>query len=154
MSLRSDIDLLVPAFAERVRAVLLELRGQGFSPVLHETLRSKERAQKLVADGKSKARGGLSMHCYGCACDIICGAHGWKCRKAHCPFFEELGAAYERHGLVWGGNWDRDDRAGEDGENDLPHGQAIPLRLQNAVRNMDEADIPTFIHRHLNGQAA
>lgn len=150
----SDIDLLVPAFRERLEATLKALRGQGYKPKVHETLRSIERAKALVEQGKSKVRGGLSMHCYGVAADVICLNHGWQCRKHHCRFFETYGACAEDNGLTWGGNWDRDDRAGEDGENDLPHTQAIPAkpsRLQDKIRAMNADHVDAFVRSYFSG---
>lgn len=146
MSRLSDLDLLVPAFKERLLLVLHELRGQGYSPVVHETMRSMERAQKLVAEGKSKAKGGLSMHCFGLAADVICGAHGWKCKANDCPFFAELGLAAERRGLTWGGRWRT--------LVDEPHVQAVPVRLQNDVRAMPAEQLDGYVRRLLSGQAA
>lgn len=133
-AVESRVDLLVPAFREKLQSTLINLVGQGFSPRVHETYRSLERAKALVAAGRSKARGGMSMHCYGVAADVICGAHQWECRRHFCRFFETLGDCAEDNGLTWGGNWDRDVKPGEKGEDDRPHVQLPPLRLQNLVR--------------------
>jgi hypothetical protein len=154
MKVESNVDLLVPAFREKLAATMKSLVGQGYKPRVHETLRSLERAKMLVATGKSKARGGLSMHCYGVAADVICMDHGWECRKNHCRFFETLGACAEDNGLTWGGNWDRDERAGEDGENDLPHVQAVPAkpsRFQDKIRAMNANHVDTFLRSYYSG---
>lgn len=148
----SDTDLLVPAFRERLAGVLKALVGQGFRPVVHETMRSHERALEMVAKGRSKARGGLSMHCYGVAADVICGEHQWQCRKHHCRFFEALRDQAEDMGLTSGGNWDRDERAGEAGENDLPHVQLPPLRLQDKVRACAPEHLDTLCRAILTGE--
>ena len=122
MTLLSDTDLLVPAFAERLSASLRALRGQGYQPVVHETLRSFERAEALAKAGRGTP---LSMHCYGLAADVVCGDHHWDCRRHHWAFFDTMGACAEDVGLTWGGRWRRED---------LPHIQAVPVRLQESVR--------------------
>jgi peptidoglycan L-alanyl-D-glutamate endopeptidase CwlK len=142
----SDPGLLVPAFRERVEATIKALRGQGYSVILFETLRSKLRAQQLVAAGKSKAKGGLSMHCYGIAADVICGRHQWDCRRHHCRFFEDYGLQAEDMGLIWGGRWTS--------LVDLPHVQAVPLKLQDRVRAMPEGELDAFVRGVLAGKAA
>jgi hypothetical protein len=147
----SDVALLLPAYRERLDGALKSLRGQGFKPVVHETKRSRERAQEMVDKGLSKARGGLSMHCYLLASDVICGDHGWQCARHGCKFFETYGACVEDAGLVWGGNWDEDERAGEKGEHDLPHNQAIPIRLQNKVRAMAPELLNDFLLAYYAG---
>jgi len=138
MSVVSDVGLLVPAFRDRLRAVLIALRGQGYKPRVFETWRSPERAAALVDKGASKAKGGLSMHCYGCAADVICLDHGWDCHKAKpvCKFFSALCLAAQDEGLTSGANWDGDKLIGERGENDLPHIQGVPATraFQDAVR--------------------
>lgn len=143
----SDLMLLKPVFRKKVRGVLDAMRGQGFKPLVWETYRSLERSRMLQARGVSKARGGYSMHCYGIAVDIICMDHMWQCRKHHCKFFETLGKNYEDQGITWGGNWDRDQRAGEDGENDLPHGQLVPAtpKAQDAIRAMTPEELDAFV---------
>jgi hypothetical protein len=154
MSRQSNVELLVPALRERLGSVLAALTARGFDPLVWETLRSKERALEMVAKGASKARGGLSMHCYGCACDVVCSKHMWSCRKHGCRFFQNLGELAEDAGLCWGGNWDRDDRAGEEGEHDLPHVQAVPAtaKHQNAIRRMKPELIDTYVRAVLAGE--
>jgi peptidoglycan L-alanyl-D-glutamate endopeptidase CwlK len=144
LSRLSDTGLLVPAFRERLERALLVVRGQGYSPVVIETLRSRDRAAELVKTGKSMAKDGLSMHCYGVAADIICGDHQWDCRRHQCAFFDVLGAAAEDAGLTWGGRW----------KNlvDLPHIQAVPVRLQKAIREMDQPKIDDFVRQVLGGR--
>lgn len=132
----SDPGLLQPAFWERLAPVLKALRGQGFKPYLFETMRSTDRALELVAKGKSKAKGGLSMHCFGLAADVICYEHQWDCARNHCAFFTTYGTAVEDAGLVWGGRWPT--------IVDLPHCQAVQIKHQNAVRKMKPEMINDF----------
>lgn len=133
---QSDTALLVPAFWERLEPALRELRGQGFHPVVHETLRSLARSEALVAAGKSKSVG-PSMHCYGLAADVVCGVHGYDCKRHCCPFFNEYGIAVERHRLTWGGRWKT--------LVDSPHCQAIPVALQNKARAMPADQLDAFV---------
>lgn len=146
---QSSITLLHPLFRVKIERVLAAMKGQGYKPVLWETYRTLERSRMLQARGVSKARGGYSMHCYGIAADIICMDHMWKCRKHHCQFFDALGKNYEDQGITWGGNWDRDQRAGEDGENDLPHGQLVPARpaIQDQVRKLSKEALDIYLVR-------
>ena len=141
---QSDTGLLVHAFRERLERALLVVRGQGYRPMVFETLRSRDRAQELVKSGKSMAKDGLSMHCYGVAADVICGDHQWDCRRHQCAFFDALGTAAEDAGLTWGGRW----------RNlvDLPHVQAVPVRCQKAIREMDQPLVDAFVRRVLAGQ--
>lgn len=148
----SDTKFLVPAYWAKLQPALAELEAQGYAYIIWETLRSRRRALEMVADKKSKARGGFSMHCLGLACDVVCKLHKWDCHKHGCGFYQAYGAIVEKHGLVWGGNWDRDDRAGEEGEFDLVHNQAIPIgRMQDRVREMPEQHIPTFLESYYAG---
>lgn len=140
----SDLGLLVPSFRERVEAVLKAVRGQGYKPLVWETLRSRERAVELVLRGKSKAKGGLSMHCYGVAVDVVCLDHKWDCRRHHCGFFEALGVQAEDLGLTWGGRWPK--------LVDMPHLQVCPLRLQDKIRECASEHLDTLCRAILAGE--
>jgi len=140
----SDIGRLVPAFETRVLSVLGALKGQGYKPTLHETYRDPARAAALVAAGKSKARGGLSMHCYGCAADVICGDHQWDCARHHCKFFDALGAQAEDMLLTWGGRWAT--------LHDLPHIQAVPVSWQEKIRAAKPTEIDGLVQKYFAGR--
>ena len=150
-AVESLVDLLVPAFREKLQSTLIHLVGQGFSPRVHETLRSRERAQALVLAGKSRARPGLSMHCFGVAADVICRDHQWDCRRHFCRFFQTLGDCAEDNGLTWGGNWDRDRKPGEKGEDDLPHVQLPELRHQDLIRRCPAGGLDRLCRELLQG---
>lgn len=141
----SETGKLVLAFWERFKPVLDDLRKEGFAPVVHETLRSKERAQALVKAGKSLAKGGLSMHCYGIAIDCVCALHKWSCHDHGCQFFERYGVLAEKRGLTWGGRWTT--------LRDLPHVQAVPVRLQALVRATDQQHMDTLVRAVFAGLA-
>jgi hypothetical protein len=142
VTVQRDPALLVPAFRERVEVVLNELREHGYDPVIHETLRSRERAEQLVKEGKSNAKG-LSMHCLGLAVDCICRKHRWGCHQAGCDFFERYGVIAERHSLTWGGRWTS--------LVDLPHVQAVPVRLQGLARATNVDHLNTFALTYFAG---
>lgn len=123
-----DVDLLLPSFAIVVRRLLDAMRDKGFDPVPFDTLRTPKEAAKYAARGVGSAN---SMHLYGCACDIICGEHGWDCRAHKCLFYGTLGAEAERLSLTWGGRFrDRSGRPRFDG----PHVQCCTKSEQDAVR--------------------
>lgn len=120
-----DITLLVPAFRERVQAVLDQLTARGFTPVLRDGMRTR-------AEAAANARRGVgiadSMHCYGVAADVICAELGWQ----HPEFFAALGEVAEDAGLVWGGRWKR---------RDLPHLQGVPVAWQDRVRRAGSPEV-------------
>jgi len=139
-----DVAYLVPAFRERYMLVLAELVSLGFEPITWETLRTAERAEWLLERGSSR-NGARSMHLYGVAADTICGVHHWSCTgKLDHGFWAALGRASRRQGLCWGGDWRT--------LVDLPHVQAVTVRMQNAVRASD--DVAGLVARHLDGRAA
>lgn len=139
-----DIDLLLPSFAILVRRVLQAMRDKGYDPVPFDTLRTQKEADKFAARGVGSAR---SMHLYGAACDVICGAHGWDCGRHRCKFFETYGDVVESLGLTWGGNFDRD-RKRRDRKYDAPHMQACTVGEQDAVRAIaDWAERDRYVSR-------
>lgn len=140
----NDLGLLLPIVEERARMAIKATRGQGFGLIVWETERSKERAQHLVATGKSKAKGGLSMHCYKCALDVVCETHKWDCRRHHCRFFETWGLNLEDVGMTWGGRWK--------GFPDMPHGQLPPVRLQDKIRSCPAEHLDTLCRAILAGE--
>lgn len=127
-----DISLLVPAFRERVEELLASMTRLGFDPIVRDGFRTQEEAKANAAKGVGIAD---SMHCYGIAADIISGSRGWL----HPTFFAALGHQAKAFDLVWGGDWPR---------RDLPHVQAVPLRLQAAIRKMPRNQIDGFLRVH------
>ncbi len=140
MSRLSDIGLLVPAFRERLEEALKVTRGQGYKPLLWETLRSPGRAKELAAKGVGIV---ASMHTLGLAADVICLDHRWGCHEHHCSFFEAFGVNAEKLGLTWGGRWKRVDK---------PHVQLPPIRLQDKVRACDPEHLDTLCRAILAGE--
>lgn len=118
----SDPAMLLPTFRERVLALVSALEEAGHEPLVFETYRSRERAAMLSKKGTGIAD---SMHCYGCAADIICKRHKWDCRKQKCRFFDDLGRLAESLRLTWGGRFKTYDG---------PHVQGVPVARQGAIR--------------------
>lgn len=134
MPVCNDPAKLLAPFRARVEKLLVRMSERGQKSKLHETYRSPERAQAMVDAGKSRARGGKSMHCYGAAADVICARHGWVCEKVGCKHYTVLGEEAEALGLTWGGNWDGDNVTREQREHDLPHVQAVTISQQDELR--------------------
>lgn len=145
----SSPSALVPPFRAAVTTLAERLRAAKFQPRLFETYRSPKRAQELVAAGKSRAKGGKSMHCYGMAADIICAEHLWYCEKHGCKFFETLGREAAKLGMTWGGDWDDDGITREQREHDLPHVQCIPITAQAAVRRATPEQLADLAEQYL-----
>jgi len=136
MTVDRDLNKLVPAFRERVVALLLRMQARGFDAMVWEAYRSPERAKQLAAKGVGIA---LSMHCLGVAVDIVSASKRWK---APATFWEALGEEAEACGLTWGGRWRRVD---------LPHVQAVSVGEQAAARRMKPDKLAAFVARRLAG---
>lgn len=117
-----DVELLLPSFRVAVKLLLAKMTALGFEPVPFDTVRT---AAEAAANAKKGTGTANSIHQWGCACDVICGAHGWSCRDADCEFYEALGREAEALKLVWGGRWKRVD---------MPHVQGIPVSAQPKMR--------------------
>jgi hypothetical protein len=116
-----DLDLLVPAFKERVLDLVAMMRASGHQPLVWETFRSRERAEALAKRGTGVVD---SMHTYGVAVDVICERRKWS---APFTFWRDLRDHAESLGLTSGARWRR---------RDLPHVQAIPVSHQGVLRQL------------------
>ena len=123
-----SIDLLLPAFALRVRKLVTAMSARGLDPKVWETLRSPERAAVLAKKGASK-NGARSLHCYACAADIVSASALW----GDPAFFRALGEEAQSLGLTWGGDWDGNPATRERFV-DSPHVQAVPVGMQEKLR--------------------
>ncbi len=130
-----DMSLLLPSFRAKMLLVVDDMLDLGHDIVVFDTGRSKREAAKNAARGVGRPN---SIHCYGGACDCICGKHGWSCRAHGCSFFEDYGRVVEKHGLVWGGNFDRDPST-DDRLDDRPHAQGMEVKDQNRFRALRTA---------------
>ena len=123
-----DINLLLPAFKERVSCVLKEMKVRGFDPCLRDTRRTKLEAERNAAKGTGIAN---SIHMYDAAADVICNVHGWDCSKFKCKFFDVLPKVAELAGCYSGVHFKKVDR---------PHFQAVPIGKQNELRALGMLD--------------
>jgi hypothetical protein len=117
-----DILLLLPSFRVVVGRLIGRMVHLQFEPVLFDGLRTPTEALRNAAKGSGIVD---SMHCYGCAADLICGKHGWDCHKNRCGFYGVLGREAEALRLLWGGRFVKQD---------MPHCQAVEIRDQNTMR--------------------
>lgn len=108
----ATLDECAPLFAAAVRQVLVEMQVQGHKVRIFETMRSADRQEWLYGMGRdyddgrgrvTNARASSGWHTYGLAADLVeDDATPWR---ATTQFWRALGAAAEKHGLVWGGRW-------------------------------------------------
>lgn len=120
---KSDsIEGLLPSFRPEVQAVLDALRADGYDPVLFDALRTKAEAARNATKGTGVKD---SIHCYGAAADVICGAHGWSCAQHRCKFFDALAGHVRARKLVCGADFTK---------RDWPHFQGIAIKQQAAMR--------------------
>ncbi len=109
--------VLAPAFRRALEAMLADLAG-GPEERLFETLRTNERQSFLYGFGRdyddgrgvvTKASQALnSWHGFALAVDVVeKDATPWDAPPG---FWEGIGAAAKKHGLVWGGDWQKPDR--------------------------------------------
>lgn len=104
-------ELMNPVFRDKLRATLVDLVEQGFSPEIFEGTRSFARQEELYEQGRrgipgegtvTGAEGGESWHQYGLAADIVHqGSNKWR----ESGLWDALGEAGERQGMYWGGNF-------------------------------------------------
>lgn len=94
---------LAPGFRRKIDRVCERMRGEGHKPLIFETLRLAALQREYFARGTSKQRDVVrSMHCHGCAVDIICEDKQWN---ATAEFWDSLKRACAAEGLQWGGLW-------------------------------------------------
>jgi len=98
----TDIDALLPYVRDRVKAVLKDMRSQGYDPIVFEVSRTDYRQLFLYCIGRifrlasTKVTWTLtSKHQVKKAVDIISRSRGWN----HPEFFRALGIAAIKTGL-------------------------------------------------------
>lgn len=119
-----DPALLLPTWRITTELIQEDLAKAGFESVLRDGWRAVAEAASNAARGVGIAD---SMHCYGCASDLICAKHGWQCGAKKCRFFVALGRAAEARKALWGGRFTRVDQ---------PHIQGVSIALQAAMRRL------------------
>ena len=99
------IDELDKSLQPKIEAILKELTLKGWKPRVAEGLRTVEQQREKVRKGYSKTMN--SKHLTGRAADIIDRRYGWNgpASNLNYAFWNDLGKAAVKQGLVWGGNW-------------------------------------------------
>lgn len=137
-----DLAVLAPKFRSALERALATVRGLGYTPLVVETLRSHDRQRFLYGFGRDydDGRGTVTYstdadetwHGYGLAADVVCGERYWNAPQA---FWEACGRAYQREGLLWGGDWDGDGTWQDERFRDFPHVQwGKPMRRSPSPR--------------------
>ncbi len=91
---------LNPGVAPKIRAIIDDLKEQGFNPVVASGTRTEKEQAEKVRLGYSKTMN--SKHLHGNAVDIVDGGKGWDSSP---EFWAALGKAARKQGLEWGGDW-------------------------------------------------
>ena len=115
---------LAPKFRAKVIAVRERLEGEGFDPLIFETLRLPALQAEYFARGTSKQQDVVrSMHGHGLAVDFISIHSGWDDPK----FFEAVQRIAVAQGLVSGAAWSS--------PNDPPHVQwgSVPGKVPDEL---------------------
>lgn len=103
----------------KVRAVLRDLQGHGWKPLIAEGLRTLEQQRAKVQAGYSKTMNSKHLKQadgYGHAADIVDARYLWndnsffyklfRCPTCKVPGFRDhLGSSARAHNLRWGGTW-------------------------------------------------
>ena len=110
-----------PLLARKVTALVSNLAAQGFDVEITQAMRTVAEQDALYSQGRTRkgpkvtnARGGQSLHNFGCAVDLallVNGKLGWP--EPH-PVWAAIGREAARLGLEHGGAWRKPD---------LPHVQ-------------------------------
>lgn len=103
------LDSLHPTFRTKVEAVMSDLRAKGYKPHIKFGWRSLETQKQLLSQGRTKVP--FSFHNAvdinglpaALAVDITDEADQWAYQNM--AFFNAMGAAARKQGLVWGGDW-------------------------------------------------
>lgn len=101
-----------PALAAAVRAMIADLSAKGLIVEVVQGMRTFAEQDELYAKGRTKpgeivtrARGGESNHNYGLAVDLCPFTNDRPDWNAPVSAWAAIGAAAEKHGLEWGGQW-------------------------------------------------
>ncbi len=110
---QASLDGLAPQFRAALEATVRDVRAVGHAVRIFETLRTAERQKflhgfgRLYDDGRGVVTHAEShlrtWHGFGLAADLVeDDKTPWNATPA---FWNAIGVAAERHGLVWGGRW-------------------------------------------------
>ena len=91
--------------------VIAEMHTFGYSVMVYQGFRSFAEQDALYAQGRTKpgqivtnAKGGYSLHNYGCAVDLVFIDNGRPSWDEKYPW-HILGQIGKKHGFEWGGDW-------------------------------------------------
>lgn len=129
MTQDEHIQRIDPRIREKAKAVLRDLAGHGWQPVIASSWRSIEEQKEKVKDGYSNIY--FSYHCHtlngkkaALAFDVIDRRWGWGISQDHL-FWKHLGSSLKAHGMEWGGDWRK---------KDVAHGQVKGISLAQAKK--------------------
>jgi peptidoglycan L-alanyl-D-glutamate endopeptidase CwlK len=122
-----------PALASAVRAMIADLSAKGLIVEVVQGMRTFAEQDELYAKGRTKpgeivtqARGGESNHNYGLAVDVCPFTNDKPDWNAPLSAWAAIGAAAEKHGLEWGGQWKK--------FIDKPHVQLPAMTVKECAR--------------------
>lgn len=122
-----------PALASAVRALIADLSAKGLIVEVVQGMRTFAEQDELYAKGRTKpgeivtqARGGESNHNYGLAVDLCPFTNDKPDWNAPMTAWAAIGAAAEKHGLEWGGQWKK--------FIDKPHVQLPAMTVKECAR--------------------
>ena len=122
-----------PALAAAVRAMIADLSAKGLLVEVVQGMRTFAEQDELYAKGRTKpgeivtqARGGESNHNYGLAVDLCPFTNDKPDWNAPTSAWAAIGAAAEKHGLEWGGQWKK--------FIDKPHVQLPAMTVKECAR--------------------
>lgn len=97
-----------PDIIEFTRKFIKELERRGIPMYAFELMRTPERQNNLLANGRSKAKAWSSPHQYGCAVDIVSHTKYWDLTPKQWDVLGAIGKEIARKmnvELTWGGDW-------------------------------------------------
>jgi hypothetical protein len=122
-----------PALSSAVRAMIADLSAKGLVVEVVQGMRTFAEQDELYAKGRTKpgeivtqARGGESNHNYGLAVDLCPFTDDKPDWNAPMRTWAAIGAAAEKHGLEWGGQWKK--------FIDKPHVQLPAMTVRECAR--------------------
>lgn len=144
---RDHLDGLDPMFAQKVQQILFSLAEKGWQPRVAEGLRSIEQQQEKIDQGYSSLKDPRhSKHVQGFAVDIIDSRYGWAgpASDLNFQFWNDLGEAVQKAGLVWGGNWESFKDVAHVEISDKTTGASIGV-FRYAYRDIEWAELKYFV---------
>lgn len=108
-----DVSLLHPRLIEKIESIKADCAAAGLPLLITVTTRTIEEQNELYEQGRTKpgkivtnAKGDQSLHCWGVAFDFCRNVPGREYDDSD-GFFEKVGSIGKKHGLSWGGDWEK-----------------------------------------------